>query len=168
MKPVDEAVGSETTPSDGDVSGAAFDPRHLLVLSIVAGVGLNWVIPLAYLPESWLRVGAGVLLVLSAFGMMTWATKTMQEQGTAVPVDEPTTSIIDTGPFGVSRNPIYVGLLMLQLGVGIWANSGWLFAIALLSFIALNVGVIAKEETYLERLFGEPYVEYKSRVRRWL
>jgi protein-S-isoprenylcysteine O-methyltransferase Ste14 len=154
--------------SDGDVSGAAFDPRHLLVLSIVAGVGLNWVIPLAYLPESWLRVGAGVLLVLSAFGMMTWATKTMQEQGTAVPVDEPTTSIIDTGPFGVSRNPIYVGLLMLQLGVGIWANSGWLFAIALLSFIALNVGVIAKEETYLERLFGEPYVEYKSRVRRWL
>ena len=154
--------------SAADTSGAAFDPRHLLVLSIAGGVLIHWMVPLHWLPESWLRVAPGVALVMAAFGMMTWASRTMAAHDTAVPVDEPSTVIVDDGPFGISRNPIYVGLLILQLGVAVWANSAWLLLILLASFIALNLGVVAREEAYLERLFGQDYLDYKGRVRRWL
>ena len=159
---------SESSPSSTETSGAAFDPRHLLVLSIAGGVLLNWLVPLQWLPAGWLRLLPGIALVMAAFGMMTWASKTMAAHDTAVPVNEPASKIVDDGPFGFSRNPIYVGLLILQLGVSVWANSGWLLIILAGSFVALNVGVIAKEEAYLERLFGQDYLDYKNRVRRWL
>ena len=59
-------------------------------------------------------------------------------------------------------------MVALQVGVGIWANSGWLLGLAALSAGLLWWGVIAREERYLERKFGAAYLEYKARVRRWV
>ncbi len=72
------------------------------------------------------------------------------------------------GPYRFSRNPIYLAMVLLQLGFGVWANSLWFFALAILSALLLAWGVILREERYLEHKFGDGYVAYRTRVRRWL
>ena len=71
------------------------------------------------------------------------------------------------GPYRFSRNPIYLGMVLLQIGVGDWSNSLGFIGLAALSVVLLNWGVISREERYLARKFGQPYLAYKERVRRW-
>ena len=92
----------------------------------------------------------------------------MRRGDASIPTNEPTAAIVVRGPFRFSRNPIYLAMLLLQLGVGIWANSLWFFGLASLFVMFLWWGVISREERYLERKFGAEYVSYKAGVRRWL
>ena len=73
-----------------------------------------------------------------------------------------------SGPYGFSRNPIYLAMLLLQIGMSFWANSPWFLLFAALPAALLVWGVISREELYLERKFGADYLAYKTRVRRWL
>ena len=73
-----------------------------------------------------------------------------------------------TGPYRFSRNPIYLSMILLHLGAGVWTKSLWFFVLAVLSVALLAWGVISREERYLERKFGDAYLSYKSRVRRWI
>jgi len=66
------------------------------------------------------------------------------------------------------RNPIYVGMFLVYAGIGIAARSPWILILALPLAIILRYGVVAREEAYLERRFGDAYRDYKARVRRWL
>jgi protein-S-isoprenylcysteine O-methyltransferase Ste14 len=85
-----------------------------------------------------------------------------------VPSNQPVRALVTTGIHGWSRNPIYVGMLLLYAGIGTAARSPWVLILALPLVIILRYGVIAREETYLERRFGDAYRDYKARVRRWL
>ncbi len=91
----------------------------------------------------------------------------MHRGNASIPTNEPTNSLVFTGPFSFSRNPIYLGMVSLLLGVGIWANSLWFIGLAALAVVLLSWGVISREERYLERIFGEEYLTYKRQVRRW-
>ena len=92
---------------------------------------------------------------------MTWA-------GTNVPSKLPTTTIVDTGPFRFTRNPIYVGMMLGLIGLAIAFNSLWLLMTLALFALIIRYGVITREEAYLERKFGDVYRRYRARVRRWL
>jgi protein-S-isoprenylcysteine O-methyltransferase Ste14 len=72
------------------------------------------------------------------------------------------------GPYRLSRNPIYLSMILLQVGVGIWTASLWFFILAAVCVALLTWGVILREERYLTRKFGDEYLSYKSRVRRWI
>jgi protein-S-isoprenylcysteine O-methyltransferase Ste14 len=76
--------------------------------------------------------------------------------------------LVTTSIHGWSRNPIYVGMLLLYAGIGIAARGPWVFILARPLVIILRYGVVAREEAYLERRFGDAYRNYKARVRRWL
>ncbi len=81
---------------------------------------------------------------------------------------EPTTALVTSGPYRISRNPMYLGFTLLYVGVSLWANAAWpLFFLPVVLAVML-FGVIRREETYLVRVFGPDYVAYCRRVRRWL
>jgi len=113
-------------------------------------------------------VPLGGTTVLVAVALFLSAVRTFRTAGTPVPGNRPTTTIVRTGPYRCSRNPIYLSFSLLQLGVACWVNSLWLLvtlmpAAALMSFV-----VIPREEQYLETRFPSDYLPYKAAVRRWL
>lgn len=110
----------------------------------------------------------GAPLTLAAVALFVYAVRTFRAAGTPVPGNRPTTTIVRTGPYRFSRNPIYLAFSLFQLGLAIWVNSLGLLlalvpALALMSFV-----VIPREERYLETRFRSQYASYKALVRRWL
>jgi protein-S-isoprenylcysteine O-methyltransferase Ste14 len=110
----------------------------------------------------------GVVVMLLAIGLFVFATRTFRAAGTPVPGNRPTMTIVRTGPYRFSRNPIYLAFSLFQLGLSLWVNSFALLmtlipAVALMTFL-----VIPREERYLEARFPSEYLQYKAAVRRWL
>ena len=150
-----------------DHAGVAFHPLLLLALVLVVGFLARWLVPLNFLSRA-LSTSIGLPIVVASFGLFFWAVYTMRTGNASIPTSEPTNTIVMRGPFRLSRNPIYLSMLFLQLGIGIWTNSLWFLGLAVIFAVLLWWGVISREERYLERKFGAEYLSYKGRVRRWL
>ena len=97
-----------------------------------------------------------------------WALLTMARHRTALLPGGATTTVIDRGPFGLSRNPLYVGLLVLSAGIGLVAGSTWALVALPIEWALLRWGAVLPEERYLTKKFGSTYADYQGRVRRWL
>jgi protein-S-isoprenylcysteine O-methyltransferase Ste14 len=151
-----------------DVANLGFvRPPFVYLAAILVGVGLDLVRPMRWLPAG-MGVWVGVPLVILSLALFFASTRRFQAAGTPVPGNEPTTAIVQSGPYRFSRNPIYLAFSVLVLGIACWLNSIWLLgtfvaAVSLMSFV-----VIPREERYLKRRFGAEYLEYKAKVRRWL
>lgn len=76
--------------------------------------------------------------------------------------------IVQHGPYRLSRNPMYLSLAVIVLGIALAVNTVWLVAVLPVLLLWLQRGVIHREERYLARRFGEEYQAYRSRVRRWI
>jgi protein-S-isoprenylcysteine O-methyltransferase Ste14 len=139
-------------------------PPLILAATIALGLVLNFFWPASFLPPAIAKLG--VLIILSAITLGFSAVQEMQAANTPRQVRKPSTEIVISGVFQRSRNPIYLGMLLLYTGIAILTNSLWIL-IQLLPFaIILQKGVIEPEEAYLEQKFGEKYLRYKARVRR--
>jgi protein-S-isoprenylcysteine O-methyltransferase Ste14 len=115
-----------------------------------------------------MSLSLGVALVVVSVSLATWAVRVMKTAGTNVRPDRPALIIVRSGPYRFTRNPMYLSLCLLQLGLGFLLD-GWiplLFAIPLM--LILHFGVILREESYLEAKFGEQYLALKREVRRWI
>src|SRR5262249_18517465 len=137
------------------------------LLSIVIGLGLGSVRPLPFVPSG-LTAPVGMALVVTAVALFVWSVRTFRAAGTPVPGNAPTMTIVRAGPYRFSRNPIYVALSLLVLGISVWADDAWLLGMLLAAVAVMSTVVIPREELYLERKFGAEYLDYKSAVRRWL
>src|SRR5688572_19489657 len=156
--------------SDTAVAGRFTRPPLLYLACLVLGLGLDQLLPLPLtIPEVTLicwTAGGGLILI--GVAIMAAGARNFSRAATPVPSNQPVRALVTTGIHGRSRNPIYVGMLLLYAGIGIAARSPWVLVLALPLVIILRYGVVAREETYLERRFGEAYRDYKARVRRWL
>ena len=143
-------------------------PPLVWALAVIAGFALNWLMPLPFVPAAvpagWL---GGTVFVL-ALALFAWAIATITRAGSNVPTNMPTTSIVATGPYRFTRNPIYLGMILGLVGLAIAVDGLWLFITLVPFFLVIRYGVVAREEAYLERKFGEVYRRYRARVRRWL
>jgi protein-S-isoprenylcysteine O-methyltransferase Ste14 len=92
----------------------------------------------------------------------------MQAAGTNVNPALPTTAIVASGPFRFSRNPLYLALTLLYLGLTLAFNTWWGIVVLIPVLIIMHRGVVLREERYLEQKFGETYRHYRSKVRRYL
>ena len=72
------------------------------------------------------------------------------------------------GPYSISRNPIYIALSLIHLGIGVLSDSLWVVGLIVPALLTIRYGVIAREERYLDAKFGDDYRRYKASVRRWL
>ena len=93
---------------------------------------------------------------------------TIRKADTRVETNKPTTTIVANGPYRFTRNPIYIGMFLGQTGLAIGLDNLWVLAALVPFYLVIRYGVVAREEAYLERKFGDVYLGYKSRVRRWL
>jgi protein-S-isoprenylcysteine O-methyltransferase Ste14 len=142
-------------------------PPFVYLGSIGLGLFTHVFWPMRLLPAS-LGVPIGVMVVLVAGALFISAVRAFRKAGTPVPGNRATTSIVRTGPFGFSRNPIYLAFTLFQFGLAAWINS---LSVLLTLFPALALMVlvvIPREERYLEARFPSEYLPYKRRVRRWL
>ena len=145
-------------------------PPILYLACLLLGFVLERSLPLPLvLPEipmiRWV-VGGGLILI--GVAILAAGIRNFARAATPVPSNQPVRALVTTGIHGWSRNPMYVGMLLVYTGIGISARSPWVLILALPLVFILRYRVVAREETYLERRFGDAYRDYRARVRRWL
>jgi protein-S-isoprenylcysteine O-methyltransferase Ste14 len=160
----------EPQVSDTATAGVIARPPFLFLAALLLGVVLDRLLsfPLTVPgsgPARWTVAGSFILLGLAAAAA---GIRNFSRAATPVPTNEPTRALVTTGIHGWSRNPIYVGLFLVYGGIGIAASSPWALILAVPLAFTIRYGVVAREEAYLERRFGDAYRNYKARVRRWL
>ena len=137
-------------------------------LSVAAGFALNWLAPLPILPADPPAGLIGAMVFVIALGLVIWSIITITRAGSNVPTNRPTTTIVESGPYRFTRNPIYLGMFLGLTGLAIAFDTLWLLIVLVPFALVIRYGVVAREEAYLERQFGNVYRDYRSRVRRWL
>jgi protein-S-isoprenylcysteine O-methyltransferase Ste14 len=167
MASVDRSENAETGRVLKVANLGVMRPPLIYLGAIAFGLLLHFARPVRLVSRAVSRPLGGTA-VLVAVAQFLWAMRTFRTAGTPVQGSLPTTTIVRTGPYRYSRNPIYLSFSLLQLGVAFWVNSLWLLvsllpAVALMSFV-----VIPREERYLESRFPSDYLPYKASVRRWL
>lgn len=152
-----------------DNPGVVAPPPSIYLGGMILGLGLNYFFPAAlwFVP----RMVAGVLgIILIAFAgfLIVAAFRAFSAAKTNVEPWKPTTAIVDTSVYGFSRNPIYLAMTLLYAGAALLLNSLWVLLFLAPVLMLINFGVIAREEKYLAEKFGDEYLNYKKRVRRWI
>jgi protein-S-isoprenylcysteine O-methyltransferase Ste14 len=150
-----------------DRPGVAVFPPLIVGLALLAVIALHWLWPLQISMQP-LAVVFGIFLSILGISSAAWGRKTMLQAGTNVSPFKPSTSIVTGGPFSFSRNPLYVGILSLFIGLSLVIGTWWGFVLLVPVALTLHLGVILREERYLEQKFGESYLNYKNTVRRYL
>ena len=143
-------------------------PPVALLIGTIAGFGLNWLYPLPFVPSSLPRAWIGLVLFMLGVILAGWSARTFGKAQTNVLTSQSASAIVTTGPYRFSRNPIYVGMFLGLIGFAVGFNTLWFLAVLAAMIFVIRLGVIAREEIYLERKFGARYLDYKARVRRWL
>lgn len=141
-------------------------PPLIFVLATAIGALLHVAWPRAARPDGWGMLGAA--LAALAVVLLAWCSRLFQRHQTEIVPWKPTRVIVDYGPYGVSRNPIYVAFALFQLGLGLWADKLAVVLMTLPALVATHYLVVVREEAYLERKFGDAYRDYMRRVRRWV
>jgi protein-S-isoprenylcysteine O-methyltransferase Ste14 len=161
------AAGRDLTDSPKDTAGVVAQPPLLFLGFLAAGFVLDAIWPTAVFGYPWRFVVGGLLFVLGVLLIAAGIVR-FSRAGTNVPTNRPTTALVTDGPYRYSRNPIYIALFLIYAGIGAAADNLWILALGILLFPILRYGVVAREERYLERKFGQAYLDYKAAVRRWL
>ena len=151
-----------------DTAQVIIRPPLAWALAVIVGLALDWLLPLPFLPDGLPAASLGAMVFVIALALFAWAIITITRAGSSVPTNRPTTTIVDTGPFRFTRNPIYLGMFLGLVGLAIGFDNLWLLATLVPFALVIRYGVVAREEDYLERKFGDVYRGYCSRVRRWL
>jgi protein-S-isoprenylcysteine O-methyltransferase Ste14 len=150
-----------------DRPGVVAPPPLIYLAAILLGAGLERVWRLRLPIDGWGRL-AGLLLISGAVFLAVSAVRAFDRANTSPKPHKPTTAIVTSGPFRYTRNPIYISFTLVQVGVALMAASGWMLALLIPVLLVVRVGVIAREERYLERKFGNEYSSYRRSVRRWI
>jgi protein-S-isoprenylcysteine O-methyltransferase Ste14 len=140
-------------------------PLATLVLAFV----LQWLIPLGWIAglEPSVRIGIGAVIVLLGLITTSAGRRALIKSGTNVSPSQPTTRLVTDGVFGRTRNPLYVGVSVALCGLALLFEVDWILLLIVPSCIFLHFAVVRREESYLERKFGDAYRHYKARVPRY-
>lgn len=150
-----------------DSPGVRFPPPLLYAAAAIGGWLLNrqWSMPIgngiAMPVLAWLLVAFWVALAGASIGLF-------RRKDTSMITFRPASALVTTGPYKLTRNPMYVSLALLTLAFALFLNTWWIVGLLLPALLAVQRFVIEPEEKYLHRRFGAEYEEYARRVRRWL
>ncbi|HMJ49011.1 MAG TPA: isoprenylcysteine carboxylmethyltransferase family protein [Burkholderiales bacterium] len=153
--------------TERDNPGVIMLPPLLYGIAFVFVLGLRWIWPLPMFDDA-VALWPGIALVMVGVGIAIWGRNALKAAGTNINPSLPTTAIVTSGPFRLSRNPLYIALTLVYLGITLAINTWWGIVVLIPLLIVMHRGVILLEERYLEAKFGESYRQYCSRVRRYL
>jgi protein-S-isoprenylcysteine O-methyltransferase Ste14 len=146
--------------------GVIAPPPLVYLAALVGGWGLGWLWPASLVPRSARPVGYGLIAVSVA--LFALSLHRFRKWNTSVVPGKPATALVTDGPYRFSRNPIYLAFTLFSVGIGVAADLPWLFGLLVPALLVIRWGVVAREERYMERRFGEAYRRYKATVRRWV
>ncbi len=152
---------------EGDIAGVIAPPPLIFLAGLVVGFALEALLPGVDLPAL-VEWGLGSLLVVAGLGLLLTFNASFSRRGTAVEPWKPTTAIVTTGPYRFTRNPAYLGMALTYVGIAVLSSAVWVLLPLPFVLVVIDRGVIAREERYLERKFGEEYLAFKRSVRRWI
>ena len=154
---------------DTDIAGVVVRPPVLFLAALLLGCLLEYALPLGpgLLHGSLVQLAAGAVLIGSGTALLAAAMRKFNAAGTNVPTVLPSTALVTTGIYGRTRNPIYLGLSAVYAGLAVGLNAWWAILLLAPVLVILQIGVIKREERYLEGRFGDDYRAYCARVRRW-
>ena len=155
------------TDEPKNLTGVRIPPPILTLIHLLAAFLLGFLLPLPLPQPGWLPV-AGWVIVLAGLALAFWAVAHFRKARTTLDPHGGTTAIVTGGPYRYTRNPIYVAYLCLLVGFPLVLDMYWGLILAPLLVVLMTRLVIQPEETYLATHFGQPYLDYKARVRRWL
>jgi protein-S-isoprenylcysteine O-methyltransferase Ste14 len=155
--------------ADVDAAAVRFPPPLVYLLAVIAGALLHaYGLPLPFGLASGAQVAMGVGVALPGLALMAGAMGLFGRTGQDPKPWTSTPEVISSGVYRFSRNPMYVGMALLQAGIGIGLANGWIVLLVPPALVIVYATAIRPEEAYLERKFGDRYVAYKGSVRRWL
>jgi len=152
---------------DAERTGVIAPPPVLYIGALVLALGLEWLAPLALGLGPIATVLGGALVVAGA-GLDLWGVLTLRRHTTPVHPTHPASRLVRSGPFGWSRNPLYVGLNAGFVGLVLLLDSGWGLIVFPALLLIMHFGVIRREEAHLRARFGAELDDYCVRVRRYL
>jgi protein-S-isoprenylcysteine O-methyltransferase Ste14 len=150
-----------------DVPGVIAPPPLVYIAGLAIGFALEALLPSASLPQV-LTWSLGGTLLLAGLALAVSFVAAFRRARTPVDPGKPSTTIVTTGPYRLTRNPGYLSLALSYAGIAILAGALWAFIPLVPVLLIIDRGVIHREERYLEARFGEEYLRYKVRTRRWL
>jgi protein-S-isoprenylcysteine O-methyltransferase Ste14 len=155
--------------SGRDGASVRFPPPLVPLIALALGICVQLVAwPLGTPFTGLSRWSVGVALVATGLGLMAAAIGLFRSTGQDPKPWESTPEIISTGIYAWTRNPMYLGMGLLQAGIGLLLANGWIVALVPFSWAAIYWIAVRHEEAYLEAKFGSVYTAYKSSVRRWI
>jgi protein-S-isoprenylcysteine O-methyltransferase Ste14 len=160
-------MDESTSAAGRDTPGVIAPPPLIFLAGLAVGFGLEALLPGSAVPDAlaWILGGA---FVLSGLALLSSFIGAFRRAHTAVAPYSPTTAIVTDGPYRVTRNPGYLGMALVYIGVALLSHALWVLLPLPLVLAIVDRGVIAREERYLEGKFGQEYLDYKRRVRRWV
>jgi protein-S-isoprenylcysteine O-methyltransferase Ste14 len=150
-----------------DTPGVIAPPPLVYLGGLAIGFLLEALLPGGSFPAivSW---GLGGALLAAGVVLAGSFVSSFRRADTPLPPYEPTTALVTDGPYRLSRNPGYLGFALVYASIALLADAPWALLPLPFVLVVIQQGVIVREERYLERLFGEDYLRFKARTRRWL
>ena len=153
-----------------DYADVVIKPPILFLGAIVLGCLLSWLVPLGpgLFSGNTRALGVGGGFALIGLGLFVLSVRRFFQAGTSLVPGEPSTVLLDAGPYRFTRNPIYISFVIFYFGLAVMLTSAWMLVLLIPVLIVLQRGVVEREEAYLQAKFGEAYRKYQARVPRWL
>jgi len=157
-------MGTETSRS----TRIAIPPPVILGVPLGLGILLQWWLPLRFPVTRWEGVAFGAFLGIPAIALIVTAHMAFRRAHTTLLPSGKVRILITSGPFRLTRNPLYLGLVLLYAGIALVFRMGWPLIFIPGVIAGLHGFAILPEERRLEMQFGDEYLAYRNRVRRWL
>ena len=155
------------TSAQGDTPAVIAPPPLIYLVALATGFVLEALLPSASIPPavSW---SVGGVLVIAGLTLARSFFRALHHAKTPVSPYSQATALVTTGPYALSRNPGYLGMTLGYAGIAILSGALWALVPLVPTLVLVDRGVIRREERHLERSFGEDYIRYRSRTRRWI
>lgn len=150
-----------------DHAGVRVPPPLIYLVLFGLGLLLHQFVPIAFLPMVPARVAA-LLFLGGGLLLLGWSNLLFRRAHTSLVPIKPSTALVMRGPYQLTRNPMYLGLLCVYIALALWLGVVWALILVPLLVLMVQRLAIAKEEHYLEQKFGDVYRQYRAHVRRWI
>ncbi len=156
-------------PDAGRGANVRFPPPFVFLGFALLGVGLRYVaMPLWFPVDRIVTIAAGIAAIAAAFALLLFARNLFARTGQNPRPWTPSPELVLAGPYRYTRNPMYVGMTLFQIGLGLAFDNAWIVLLAPAALLAVHVIAVVPEERYLTAKFGADYTAYRARVRRYI
>ena len=155
------------TEQKQQATGIRLIPPLVYIVPLLVGLVLEQILPAVILFGLW-RLGPGIVLIVLSCFLVAPAVLRFRKAATPFDVRKAATALVTDGPYRYTRNPGYLALTLLYLGLGFLFSSVYVIVLVIPTVLVMDAAVVRKEEEHLEAQFGEEYLKYKATVRRWL